>query len=242
MTPEEIIDQAIESIEIDPELLTLDRIEETIRDIQRIRDDKIARLTEANQELQVTVKRLNHELSLLIKISDYNYDIIRNLTQVADHHGGEIRKSDNIFVALNKKSIELDNIKVSIAKNLNDLESSINLLKLNKSKLQKNLEELKVKIANLFNDPFDDRNREKSTNEEDLLNQDSSILKISLYRNLGVRIENFNEDSKADEETANDHIIIHNKEKNLTSVFKVEPKYSDYFISNYIWDRVEGYN
>ncbi|ABN65764.1 predicted protein [Scheffersomyces stipitis CBS 6054] len=233
--PESILQQTIDSIEIDPELLTLERIDDTIRLIKNARDEKIDQLEKSKKGLEVTINQLNNEISLLNKISDYNYEVIRNITEIAGYSNTQINRDENIFKVLNKKSVELDNYKVVIAKNLNDLESSINFLRLNKTNLQKNVDELKTKINNLFNNPFDD----SEANDDDLVNQDANILKINLYRNLGVNIDNFDdENGENDTVTTNDHILIHNKDSNVSSVFKVEPKYSDYFISNYLWDRL----
>ncbi|KAK6205351.1 Spc24 subunit of Ndc80-domain-containing protein [Scheffersomyces amazonensis] len=252
-TPEDIIQQSIDSIEIEPELLTLDRIEDTIQSIKAIRDEKIETLTNNNSKLANTIGQLNQEIRLLTKVSDYNYEIIKNLTTIHNLRGintiEDINRDDNIFKVLSKKSIELDNVKVVIAKNLNDLESSINSLKLNKSNLLKEIDQLRTKLSNIFNNDLEKSSSTSGNSQEqrdDILEQDSSILQINLFRNLGVRIETFDNDI-ADElvdsdKKSLDHIIIHNKGTNLTSVLKVEPQYSDYFISNYIWERLEGYD
>lgn len=223
-TPEDIIQQSIDSIEIEPELLTLERIEDTIESIKRLRKSKIDGLSSINTKLEQEVASLTNEVNILHKIGDYNYEIIRDLSQIKQYKISEIDKDENIFKVLSKKSIELDNLKVAIAKNLNDLGTAINSLKLSKSNLESEIESCKAKLTQQF------ENLELP--DESLMNQDSNILKINLYRNLGVRIENFGED----------RIVIYNKEKDLSSVLKVEEKYSDYFISNYIWERLEGYN
>ncbi|ODV77289.1 Spc24-domain-containing protein [Suhomyces tanzawaensis NRRL Y-17324] len=226
-TPEDIIQQSIDSIEIEPELLTLERIEDTIRSTKQLRDDKIEALFAKNTQLQQLVNNYTNEINLLNRISDYNYEIIQGLSAFKDYNVSEINKDENIFRVLNKKSIELDNLKVSIAKTLNDLESSLSSLKLSKSSLGIELDEIKEKVVSLFNNPFERREN------DDLLDQDSHILKINLYRNLGVRIENFDT-----QENENDRVLVFNKETNLTSVLKVDDKYSDFFISNYIWDTI----
>lgn len=225
-TPEDIIQQSIDSIEIEPELLTLERIEDTIDSIKRLRRTKIDGLVNTNSKLEQEVASLTNEVNLLHKIGDYNYEIIRDLSNIKQYSISEIDKDENIFKVLSKKSIELDNLKVAIAKNLNDLGTAINSLKLSKSNLETELESLKTKLAQQFDN--------LELPDDGLMNQDSNILKINLYRNLGVRIENFGEGS--------DRIVIYNKETDLSSVLKVEEKYSDYFISNYIWDRLEGLN
>ena len=61
-------------------------------------------------------------------------------------------------------------------------------------------------------------------------NLNSSSMKISLYKSLGVHVEDFDGES--------DKIIIFDRGTDLTSVLPVDEKYLDYFISNYIWDRL----
>lgn len=52
-------------------------------------------------------------------------------------------------------------------------------------------------------------------------------LKLMVYRKFGLKID-----------IPSNTLIIYNKEKNLTDFLNYgDEKYSDYFISNYIWDR-----
>lgn len=239
-TPEDIIQQSIDSIEIEPELLTLERIEETIGATKTLRQNKIDDLVAQNGQLEHAVATLSNEIELLHRISDYNHEVIRDLSTFSDSAHvsvSEFDKSENIFKVLNKKSGELDNIKVSIAKNLNDLESSLNTLKLSKSTLLTELTTLKSHLDEQFSKYLQDPYGDTLAENDRLVNQNSHVLKINLFRNLGVRIENFNES-----EEDKDRIVIYNKETDLSSVLKVDEKYSDYFISNYIWERLEGYN
>lgn len=49
-----------------------------------------------------------------------------------------------------------------------------------------------------------------------------------VYRKLGLKVD-----------LKSSIMIIYNKEKNLTDFLNYgDEKYSDYFISNYIWDRL----
>ncbi|CUM63778.1 uncharacterized protein PRCAT00001362001 [Priceomyces carsonii] len=221
-SPDEIIQKSIDSIEIEPELLTLQRIEETISSTKQLRQNKIATVQDNVRVLSKQLNSLKNEMDVLQKISDYNYEILSKLGNESTLGKGE---KDNIFKALKKKSVELDNMKVSLAKNLNDLESSINSLNLNKNTLEHQIEELKIKFDNLINSSIN------------TINQDSKILKINIYRNLGIKVESF--DSDLLEGRDKDQIIIYNKEADMSSMLRVDEKYSDFFISNYIWDRLD---
>ena len=75
-------------------------------------------------------------------------------------------------------------------------------------------------------------------NDNILKNPDSKAIKINIYKNLGVEIESGEE---GETENKQDKVIIYNKETNLSSILNIDDKYSEYFITNYIWDRLQGY-
>lgn len=212
---EEIIQKTIESLDIQTEVLTLERIQETIKTTEQSRQSKIDGLKTANDDLNKTISRLNNELLLLNSVNDYNSEIILNLTTFKDKSQPETLKNENIFKLLNRKGIELDNLKVTIAKNLNDLDSTINSLRSSTNSLTDDLRETREKLANLVSRPVNGE-------------QDSTILKINLYRNLGVRVENFD---------GNDEVVIQDKKSSESSVLRVGD-YGDYFVTNYVWDRL----
>lgn len=221
-SPEQIIQQSIDSIEIEPELITLEKIEEDIKAISTLRSSKIESLSAENAKLTETIASLQKEIDVLTKISDENYQIISNLTNfdgVTNDRSADM-KIQNIFKLFNQKFSQLDTLKLNIAKSLTDLESNINSLKLSKVKLSNDLSEVKTSLQNVLDSP-------------DISNvtNDANILKINLYRNLGIKIETIDN---------TDTIIIYDKETNSSSILTAGEKLSDYFISNYIWERLEG--
>lgn len=218
--PEELIKSSIESFEIEPDLLTLNRIEETISKTNLERANKIEVLQNNIKKASGEYKTLRDEFEALQKSST----LVETLNSLGngEEEGEKINGHDNIFKSMNKKSIELDNLKVSLAKKLNELERQINSLNIEKVNLTKQQQDLV------------DEN-ENSINSNLLSNFDSKIMKINLYKNLGVLLE-----SGEDEQSENDKLIIYNKFADLTSVLKVDEKYSDYFITNYIWDKLPG--
>lgn len=219
-TPEEMIEGAINQFEIEPELLTLQRIEETVGDTQKLRQTKLDAIQSKILSLSKQYNTLSNEVELLNKVSDYNFEI---LSKIGTENISEA--DQNIFKLLKKKSTELDNLKVSLAKNLNDLESSINSFNLSKNNILKQIDLSTAKLDQLISSNLT------------LNSQDSKVLKINLFKNLGISIENFQEDESTSSE--NDLVIIYNKKTDLTSILKIEAKYSNFFISNYIWDRLE---
>ncbi|CEP22238.1 hypothetical protein BN1211_2530 [Cyberlindnera jadinii] len=63
---------------------------------------------------------------------------------------------------------------------------------------------------------------------DDIEDKDAIVLKLMVYRKLGLKID-----------MKSSAMIIYNKEKNLTDFLNYgDEKYSSYFISNYIWDRL----
>lgn len=260
--PEELIKSSIESFEIEPDIETINRIEETINKTNQERSIKIENFNDRIKKLQQDYKVLQDELTSLNKSdrlnetlntlgksndnlksfyddNDNDYDNDEFFTN--NNNNNNINSNDeNIFKIMNSKSIELDNLKIHIAKKLNDFENQLNSLNLNKINLIK-------EKSNLINE------NENLINNNLLNNFDSKIMKINLYKNLGIFIENGNENDEVEtpnninnntnninKTDKNDKIIIYNKFSDLTNFLNVDDKYSDYFITNYIWDKLPG--
>ena len=82
-----------------------------------------------------------------------------------------------------------------------------------------------------------------------IMEQDPSILRINLFRNLGIKLENMppnansgggGGDSKSNSNNNNteEDCVIITDDNNNVNILNIEPKLSDYFISNYIWDKL----
>lgn len=222
--PDKLLLSSIESFEIEPDLLTLRRIEEVIDKTNQYRSNIIEKYESKLNDMKNEYNNLVAEIKLLTRVSGINYDNLKVLG-----NGNEESMKDannrNIFSMMSEKSIELDNLKLSLAKNLNDLESQLNSMNITKKDLMEKYELLKLENDNLINDNI-------------LKNPDSRAIKINIYKNLGIEIE---EGTGSDNENKQDRIIIYNKETDLSSILNIDEKYSEYFITNYIWDRMQGY-
>ena len=120
----------------------------------------------------------------------------------------------------------MDNLKVEIIKESQLLHTSISNLTLEERNLINKLNELIEKI-----------NRIDEDNSKIVSEQDPSMLKINLYKNLGIKLETGNSHNSDDGDN-DDMMIITNQDDNTSNILKVEPKLSDFFISNYIWDKL----
>lgn len=222
--PDKLLLSSIESFEIEPDLLTLRRIEEVINKTNQYRSNTIENYETKLNTMKSEFQSLMSEINLLTKVSGINYENLKLLGNGNEESMGDL-SNKNIFNVMNEKSIELDNLKLSLAKNLNDLESQINSMNITKKDLMEKCELVKMKNDNLINDNI-------------LKNPDSKAIKINIYKNLGVEIESGEE---GETENKQDKVIIYNKETNLSSILNIDDKYSEYFITNYIWDRLQGY-
>lgn len=222
--PDKLLLSSIESFEIEPDLLTLRRIEEVINKTNQYRSNIIENYETKLNTMKSEFQSLMSEINLLTKVSGINYENLKLLGNGDEESMGDL-SNKNIFNVMNEKSIELDNLKLSLAKNLNDLESQINSMNITKKDLMEKYELVKMKNDNLINDNI-------------LKNPDSKAIKINIYKNLGVEIESGEE---GESENKQDKVIIYNKETNLSSILNIDDKYSEYFITNYIWDRLQGY-
>lgn len=222
--PDKLLLSSIESFEIEPDLLTLRRIEEVINKTNQYRSNIIENYETKLSAMKSEFQSLMSEINLLTKVSGINYENLKVLGNGNEESIEDINNK-NIFTVMNEKSIELDNLKLSLAKNLNDLESQINSMNITKKDLMEKYELVKMKNDNLINDNI-------------LKNPDSKAIKINIYKNLGIEIESGDEGTS---ENNQDKVIIYNKETNLSSILNIDDKYSEYFITNYIWDRLQGY-
>lgn len=193
--PEDLIRSSIESFEIEPDLVTLGRIDGAIAKATQERSRQLDALNERVALAAQEVERLQQELD----------DVQKPPPEL---------EGDNIFKAMNNKSMELDNAKVAVAKKLNEVESAINTLTITKINLEKQQQQLITTNENLMAEVV-------------ATNFDSKAMEINLYKNLGVLIDG-------------QRVVIHNRDKDVTSVLNVSEDYSDYFVSNYIWDKLPG--
>lgn len=219
--PDKLLLSSIESFEIEPDLLTLRRIEEVIAKTNQIRTSIIEDYTNKITSMKTECKNLQNEISILTKVSGINYENLKQLGEGNEESMKDV-EDKSIFKIMNEKAVEMDNLKLSLAKNLNDLESQINTLHITKKSSFEEFGQLEKENENIIN--------------ENIINHpDSKTIKIKIYKSLGVEIEPGDEKKREQ-----DRVIIYDKTTNLSNILKVEDKYSDYFITNYIWDKISG--
>lgn len=209
---EHVIQNSIDMVEIEPELNTIERIEEGITAIRLLRQQKIHQLQTTNNQLNTDITQLNQEIKQLKTVSDHNKHIINQLSNISQLNNDDLN-DQNIFHLLNKKMLQLDNYQLNIANSLIDLESSISSLSVAKNKLTTTSDKL---TNDLTKDSLPD-------------NSNGVILKLNILTSLGVKIDTIDE---------KDHVFIHNDSKGL-NMLTVDDNLSDYFITNHIWECLE---
>lgn len=207
---DDLVQSSIDSFEIQPDLLTLDRINDYTVKLTELKSQQLLKLSQINNELKNQIALINDDIKQIMT---------QKLISQDDGHNIDLRDSINpgadTIKLIDQQLNELDNLKLSLAKNLNDLERLINLNTMNKLKLQGQLDDLKANHENLINENL-------------LKNRNSNIMKIKLYKSLGSIIESTEDEDK---------IIMYNENTGV-DYLKVNNEYSDYFISNYIWDKI----
>lgn len=125
---------------------------------------------------------------------------------------------------------KLENEIFDSARSLTSLNMEINSLKLSYNENLKRLDELETELAKLndkfithaANLPIDSASTDPKT-----LDENTNLIKLKLYQSLGLK---FNQDTR--------EVLILNKSKNSVSLLKIDDTYSEYFISNFIWDNI----
>jgi len=121
--------------------------------------------------------------------------------------------------------IELENQMFKIANGLTKLNMEINSLKLTYNQDLKQLDDLEDQIQGL-KVGFKSKLAESSA-EPDEVSEKSKLIKLRLYESLGLKLD-----------SGSKEILVLNKQENKTSVLKVDDSYSEYFISNYVWNNI----
>lgn len=220
MTSFEKLNKITSEINSQDELQLLEEINNSIKNLDQIRKSKINELSTRTTTLTNQINIITKEINELNRINDENY------SKLSIPETSPIRKSSNIFHIILIKKQELDNLKVEIIKESQLLHTSISNLTLEERNLINKLNELIEKI-----------NRIDEDNSKIVSEQDPSMLKINLYKNLGIKLETGNSHN-SDDGDSDDMMIITNQDDNTSNILKVEPKLSDFFISNYIWDKL----
>lgn len=208
--PQELVYSTIENFETEPDITSLARISETMNKTEEKRRAKLTRLQSGITKLEEQLAEVKGKLESLNQPSEALKEQIGNLGK------NPLDPNESTFQLINTKSGELDSMKVALAKQLTDVESQINQIHMAKMNLTKQKEELL-------------QQKEQALAVSVAENHNSSSMKISLFRSLGVHVGTAEKGDK---------IVIFDEKKNQTSVLDVDEKYSDYFISNYIWERL----
>ncbi|KAH8427464.1 kinetochore Spc24 family protein [Aspergillus melleus] len=118
--------------------------------------------------------------------------------------------------------VELDTKKFRIAKAATELE-------IESERLESELEMLKERLADLEAQGLEGDEGTRREREMD----DATILRLKIYRSLGVDIE-------ADEAGTFNKAVIRNSRKGDVHVVNIDPKFSRFFYSNYFWSTMQG--
>lgn len=117
-----------------------------------------------------------------------------------------------------------DEEKLALAKQLNDGETLLNATNLQLLQLHAQFDEADRALRD-----HNDAQLRPVLQEAPHASDDASVLRLKVYRLLGVLIE-----PRGDGETA----VLYSKQTGTTSVLPLDGQYLDYFVANYLWERV----
>lgn len=254
LTPDQKLQRLIDELNLDVESQIIDEIEAVLKDTTTKREHELLQLQETNSRLSNEILQKTREITLLSKINDYNYELIEANSSIANYEfpatRKEIDKSQSIFLVIQIKLDEMENLRIGIINESRNIQTAITNLTNKDNVLHDELNQLQEEL----NNPDQDGMGKDQDKEEARLN-DGVIQKISLYRQLGIRLAtmprnvaggsasqiaevNDGDDGDVMQDLAleQDVIIIDNGEKANTLV--VEPTDSETLIADYIWDNL----
>lgn len=212
--PEDLIQSSIESFEIDPDLLTLDRIDDNILKILQHRQSVIQTHQDQNHQLSTRINDLNREITKVL--DPLNHQLPQN--PLGESSDSTETTSGDILKLISQRKYDLDNHKLTIAKQLNDLESMINNQHVQKIHQDNKLSELMTQYDEIINKNLIDY-------------KNSNTMKINLFKLLGMVVDR-------NEEKNQDLILVYNEKYGISNILDIDENLNDYFISNFIWDKL----
>ncbi|KAL5364175.1 Spc24 subunit of Ndc80-domain-containing protein [Aspergillus floccosus] len=174
------------------------------------------------------VTRINDSLSTLQQSRDLRMRDAESALRKLSRHLHSLTAQHNEAVAAHDSSkhaadmVELDTKKFRIAKSATELENE-------SDRLESELEMLKERLADLEAQGLEGDEVTRREREAD----DATILRLKIYRSLGVDIE-------ADESGMFNKAVIRNSRKGDVHVVNVDPKFSRFFYANYFWSNMQG--
>ncbi|KAI5963309.1 spc24 [Candida pseudojiufengensis] len=244
--PANMLQELINQFSSSHEFLAIEQIQSIINNQNISNSNEIAKTNETIVNLKREIELKQNSLQMLNKVNDINYELIQTYTSSISNsqqqqQQPQINNSENIFQLIKSKSIEMENYKIKLIKELQDLTSSINNLNSNEIKFKNEINKINNKIENSINE-FE---KNLNLNSNELLEQDLTILLINLYKNLGINLESSKKstvDSPIENEEfldePEDIMIIKGKDDNVTAL-PLEARYTEEFISNFIWDKID---
>lgn len=170
-----------------------------------------------------TVNHCFHEIDLLQQqnvnsIQTRIDQLKRQLDNIHDSIKSFKNSSQNKLIRNELKTFELEIF--NSARNLTSLNMQLNTLKLSYNENMKRLDQLEYQL--------DDLNSTFLRNSDALDSLESSnIIKLKLFQSTGLKYD-----------TEGREVVILNKRKHTITPLKLDDNYTDYFISNFIWDNM----
>ncbi|BAE59770.1 Spc24 subunit of Ndc80-domain-containing protein [Aspergillus flavus] len=174
------------------------------------------------------VTRINDSLSTLQQSRELRMREAESSLRKLSRHLHSLNAQHEEAVAAHDSSkhaadmVELDTKKFRIAKAATELE-------IESERLESELEMLKERLADLEAQGLEGDEATRRERELD----DATILRLKIYRSLGVDIE-------ADDAGNFNKAVIRNSRKGDVHVVNIDPKFSRFFYSNYFWSTMQG--
>ncbi|EXJ64783.1 kinetochore protein spc24 [Cladophialophora yegresii CBS 114405] len=177
---------------------------------------------------KAALSRVNDSLSTLQQSRDLRIrdaetalrKLSRQLSTLSSQHRETISSHDSGRHA--SEIVQLDTKKFRIAKQASELEAE-------SERLEAELERLKMRLADLEEQGVEGDENTRRSREAD----DPTILRLWLYRSLGITLEQ-------DEAGNYNKATIANKKKGDVHVVNIDPKFPKSFYADYFWQTMQG--
>ncbi|MCJ1346569.1 kinetochore-associated Ndc80 complex subunit spc24 [Peltigera leucophlebia] len=175
---------------------------------------------------KIAIGRINESLFTLKQARDLRIGEAESALKKLSRSLATVSTQHNEMIASHKSAdhaaqiVELDTQKFRIAKAASDLE-------IEGERLEQELETLKGRLQELELQGVEGDEAAKARRAMD----DPTILKLKIYRGLGI-------DAEADNAGNYNKAIIRNMQKGDVHVVNIDPKFSRFFYAQYIWQTI----
>ncbi|CAK9435458.1 uncharacterized protein LODBEIA_P01850 [Lodderomyces beijingensis] len=229
---EEMLQRVIDELNSGEDAEIMRQINATIRHTTAKHQQKVNELTKINKQLTYDIQQKQKEINLLNQINDYNHELIEANSKIAGFTpSSPIDRSLNVFQNIQLRMDEMENLRMKLINESRVINAAIT----NSRNTQSVLNQEYSSLQDELNNP-----EQELGDPQQILENDTQIQKISLFRQLGVKVVTMSDESAPSSSTTptmeSDVVVLNSGDRATT--LTIGPELSDKEIADLIWENL----